>query len=146
MYVKVVRVVDGDTLHIVCIQEGQPQKHPIRLFGIDTPELKPKITTPHRELHQNAAKAVGRYVESVFAAHENLAWVEFQKKEKYGRLMGEVFIESKEDNMKIRTSVNKLLLSRGFALSYDGKGPRPQFSVQRLQDILSELSPSESET
>jgi endonuclease YncB( thermonuclease family) len=139
---KVTRVLDGDTIEIVILNHDQVQKHQLRLLGIDAPELRPRKTVADRELQIRAAEAVSRYLSKIVAGSDNIVWVEFSKKDKYGRWLGEIFTENKDaelENLYIRTSINKLLLTKHFVKTYNG-GARQLWSRKELLDILSQLS------
>ena len=77
---RTVRVTDGDT--IVILSEGNAQ-HKIRLQGIDAPERKQAFGTKSKE-HLSDSVA-GKFVV-----------VEYDKKDRYGRIVGKVLV-GKED-------------------------------------------------
>jgi endonuclease YncB( thermonuclease family) len=138
LYGKVVHVVDGDTVHLIVFINHEAQKHAFRLFGIDTPEKKPRLTIPNRPLHVRAAKIAQAKLSQFLFRFESLVWVEFHEheKDKYGRAIGEMFVEpdalkygeqtidqevAREALSPSRISVNKLMLTAKLAKPYAGK-------------------------
>src|ERR1043166_75536 len=78
---KVVKIADGDTITIL---DGQNVQHKIRLQGIDAPERRQDFGQVSRE---NLANLVfGKYVK-----------VDYQKVDKYGRLVGKVFVAGSDE-------------------------------------------------
>lgn len=74
---KVVGVADGDTITVV---EANNTQHKIRLQGIDAPEKAQAFGQKSKQsLHQ--------------LIHNKQVSVEFQKKDKYGRIVGKVLHE-----------------------------------------------------
>jgi endonuclease YncB( thermonuclease family) len=75
---KVVGVADGDTITVLDAQKAQ---HKIRLQGIDAPE-KPQVfgNKSNQSLHE--------------MVHGKQVSVDYQKKDKYGRLVGKVRLDS----------------------------------------------------
>jgi endonuclease YncB( thermonuclease family) len=52
---KVVACYDGDTFHAAIPFAGQLWKFPCRMAGYDTPEMKPPVSKPDRELEKARA-------------------------------------------------------------------------------------------
>ena len=46
---KIVDVYDGDTVTIIIFNKLGFEKHKLRLYGIDTPEMKPPLSDPNRD-------------------------------------------------------------------------------------------------
>ena len=76
---KVIKVADGDTVTILVNR----QKHRIRLQGIDAPERK-----------QTFGRASGRALSALVAGKR--VRVEFDKRDRYGRIVGTVWVSSPE--------------------------------------------------
>jgi endonuclease YncB( thermonuclease family) len=132
---KVTDVYDGDTVTIVFYLNDQPVKHKLRLYGYDTPELKPLKTTPCRDLHIQAAKAARSYLKKQLLG--NLVWVKFCREDKYGRLMGTVYLikENKTECMcGEETDVNQQMIGAGYAKAYDG-GHKTSFCEDELKHM-----------
>ena len=91
---KVVGLADGDT---VTVLDEQKQQHKIRLAGIDAPERKQPYADASRK--HLASLVFGKTVE-----------VRFHKKDRYGRLVGTVYLEGSD--------VNLLQVTAGLAWHY----------------------------
>jgi micrococcal nuclease len=113
--VKVLRVVDGDTIDIVMSHDNkQVFKHRVRLYGIDTPEKKPLKTNPNREREIEAAKRSTQAMVDKLQENNNMVTILFYKNDKYGRLMGTLYDRNGED-------INQWMVKNGYAVSYFGK-------------------------
>jgi micrococcal nuclease len=100
----VTEVYDGDTI-TVDIDLGFGIKitnQKIRLFGINAPELKGKTKS-------EGIKSRDKLTELVLNKQIKIETIK-DKKEKYGRLLGKIWIKD--------TMVNTVLLNEGFAVSY----------------------------
>jgi micrococcal nuclease len=110
--VKVTEVVDGDTLDVV-IDLGFDifTNKRIRLSGIDCPESR--TTDLHEKKLGTEAK---EYLKHLLGNAGNVMMkvVPSDTFEKYGRVLGQVYVDSSA------ISVNDLLITRGYAWSYDG--------------------------
>jgi endonuclease YncB( thermonuclease family) len=91
---KVVSVVDGDTITVLDAGHGQ---HRIRLVGIDAPEKS-------QAYGQRSKESLS---EMVFGKTVSIQW---DKKDRYGRLLGKVQIGSQDINLD--------QLIRGYAWHY----------------------------
>ncbi|HEX9878705.1 MAG TPA: thermonuclease family protein [Candidatus Binatia bacterium] len=98
--VNVVRVIDGDTIAVCCIQ-GKEEK--VRYIGVNTPET------------QHPAKGIGYYGREAATANSRLVEgravrLEFdvQQRDRYGRLLAYVYLED-------GTFVNAWLVQEGYA-------------------------------
>ena len=110
--VKVTDVIDGDTIDVV-IDLGFDifTNRRVRLSGIDTPESR---TTDLNE-KKFGMEAKG-YLKHLLGNAGNVVMKTLANdpNEKYGRVLGQVYVDSSA------ISVNDLLVSRGYAWSYDG--------------------------
>lgn len=91
---KVIRVPDGDTIVVL---DSTNTQHRIRLDGIDCPEKG-----------QPFVNKATLFVRNLVAEKEVI--IEWKKKDRYGRILGYVFIDS--------INVNKELLRNGLAWHY----------------------------
>ena len=89
------RVVDGDTVHILL--EGE--KHKVRLYGIDTPE--------RQQVHGAAAGA-----ELKALLNTNQITIRTRDKDRYGRMVATIYVEGK--------NVNTAMVRNGHAWWYRG--------------------------
>lgn len=113
--VKVLRIIDGDTVDIAYNHEEMRRifKYRVRLYGIDTPEKRPPKSNPNRDKEIAASLAsknalIGRLKES-----DNMVIALFYKPDKYGRLLA-TFYDNKGD-------INKWMVDSGYAYEYFGK-------------------------
>ena len=95
----------------------------VRLFGIDTPELKPSKNLIGRETHIAKAKEARDFLSNMILS--KLGKVKFLQNDKYGRPLVKLYannIEAKE------ICLNDLMVSKGFAKKYDGGTKNFDFS------------------
>ena len=82
----------------------------VRLYGIDTPELKPPINTKDRDNIIKKAIAAKKYLESLIL-HKKVI-INFIGKDKYGRQLGKIKINNDD--------VSDLMIKNGHAYEYFG--------------------------
>ena len=108
-------VYDGDSVKVVIMYRNEPMKIIIRLFGIDTPELRPSRKNIYRDKEITKAK-ISRDALKSFILNKSLQ-IEFLGNDKYGgRVLGILYAI----NYDKKISVNQWLISEGHALAYDG--------------------------
>lgn len=135
---KVVNVYDGDTVTIVFFYQDKPIKDSFRMLDYDTPELKPSLALPHRDLHIQAAKCARDYLKSLIL--NQLVWVKFSQEDKYGRLMGHLYLinELHSDTYNgDETCINDDMLSKGYGKPYHG-GHKEEFSEEELTKVINQ--------
>lgn len=133
---KVVDVYDGDTVTIVFYFNGQPIKDTFRMYGYDSPEIRPLRTLPNRDLHIKA----GIYVKEYLINHllNKIIWVKFNKEEKYGRLMGELYYINPDNENQFtgqEININKMMTEKGYGKPYYGES-KAGFTDNELMTIL----------
>jgi len=104
----VIKVYDGDTITVASKLPylGSPlYRFPVRLNGIDCPEMKSKNDTEKMV----AKMAQQKLTELIY---RKIVRLENVQTEKYGRLLADVYI----DNLHI----NKIMIDNRLAVSYDG--------------------------
>jgi endonuclease YncB( thermonuclease family) len=82
----------------------------IRLFGIDTPELKPSKNLSNREEHIKKAKEAKEFLSEMILG--KIIKTEFLSNDKYGRPLCKIYFNN--------TYLNDLMIEKGFAKKYDG--------------------------
>jgi len=115
-YAKCVHVYDGDTIHVVFkMPNGNDcYKWVIRIMGIDTPEMKSKNASEKKKAIEARDFLRGKILEKIII----IDCLEFDK---YGRLLGNVFLENDNNDEKtIEISLSQLMIDNGFAKVYDG--------------------------
>jgi endonuclease YncB( thermonuclease family) len=113
LIIAVLSIHDGDTLtvNLPCDMAAVCAKMPVRINGIDTPELK----DPRTDMKLLAQKAKSRLIDLTSSAHK----VEMQVigRDKYFRLDAELYSDG--------VSVAKTLVAEGLARPYKGAGQKP---------------------
>jgi micrococcal nuclease len=105
------RVIDGDTVDLVIdLGFDITIKQTVRLNGINTPELH--STNPTEKAAAEKAKA---RLNELLTGQPLIVNTKKDSREKYGRLLAEIFINN--------TSVNQQMLTEGLGVAYSG-GPR----------------------
>jgi micrococcal nuclease len=89
---KVTRVVDGDTLKVLS-ESGQNTT--IRLVGIDAPETSKRKNEPGQPFSRKATKYL------VQLTLNKSVDVKSYGKDRYGRLLGVVFVDGKDANLEM---------------------------------------------
>ena len=118
---KLVRVVDGDTVDAM-IDCGFSvfRKERIRLKGINAPESR----TRDKEEKKRGLAAKARLKELIKEGkNEFMVKTSIDKKGKYGRLLGELFLILKSNNTIKKANIksyNQTLVDEGHATLYDG--------------------------
>ena len=82
----------------------------LRLFGIDTPELKPLKSIPNREEHIKKANEAKNFLSQQIL--DKIVTIEFKENDKYGRPLGSIYL----DNINL----NNLMIEKGYAKIYSG--------------------------
>jgi len=114
--VKILRVVDGDTIDVAMYHQETKKifKYRIRLYGIDTPEKKPLKSNPDREQEIAAAKLSTQAMINKMQENNNLVVVQLYKPDKYGRILGTFYGKNGEN-------INEWMVRQGHAIEYFGK-------------------------
>jgi endonuclease YncB( thermonuclease family) len=138
--VKVLRVVDGDTVDIALQEEtGKIFKHRVRLYGIDTPEKRPSASDPERDKEIAASKRSSEALMARLKENDNLVIALFHKSDKYGRLLC-TFYDKQGDDM------NQWMVKSGFAYEYFGKTKKTFQETNPKQTIVAEYNNDYFET
>ena len=105
------RVVDGDTLDaIIDLGFDTWKKTRIRFYGINTPESR----TRDLEEKKRGLAAKDRLIE-ILKANDNKFVLQSHGVGKYGRCLGELFVETLGE-----TSVQETLINEGHGVAYFG--------------------------
>jgi len=104
---KLLRVIDGDTVDaLIDLGFDTWVKKRIRLYGIDTPEVR----TRDKEEKKKGVAAKERLKE-ILASHNDEFILSSHGVGKYGRCLGELFINS--------GNINQQLITEGHAKKYE---------------------------
>ena len=122
---KVVDVYDGDTITVVFMHENRPVKYHMRMSGYDSPEMRPPLSLPDREIFIKAATVVRDHVRASLVGR--VVWVKFEHEEKYGRLMGRVYVprDGSADFDESLPCVNDEMIKLGYGKPYKGGTKNP---------------------
>lgn len=130
---RVVDVYDGDTVIIIFFNNNKPIKKSFRMFGYDSPEIKPLKSIEARSLHIEAANVSKKKLSEL--TFNKLLWVKFMNEDKYGRLMGELFEISNENTFTNDKSINNYMVLEGYGKKYFGD-KKENFTITELNNIL----------
>jgi endonuclease YncB( thermonuclease family) len=131
---KVQHVYDGDTVSIVFNHRGIFDLRHLRMYGYDSPEMKPLKTIENRELHIQAAHKCRDIM--IQLVQDKIFYVHFMKEDKYGRLLGHLYpiTNSNTPEEKI-ISINTQMIQNGFGKEYQG-GKKIEFTKYELEKII----------
>ena len=123
---KIVSVYDGDTCNALFkLDTGLPvYNYKVRLVGIDTPEMKPPISTPNREQIIIKAKQARDFIKEKTSGQ--LVTMELLGLDKYGRVLAKIYLSAQPTP---ETCINTLLIDAGLAKAYDG-GTKTEWVIQ----------------
>jgi len=103
---KLIRIIDGDTLDAeIDLGFEVFVKKRVRLFGINAPETRTRDLEEKRD-----GLVTKRRLESLLGASEGKFILKSHGLGKYGRCLGEIFIDN--------VNINKLLIKEGLAEVY----------------------------
>ena len=127
--VKVLRIIDGDTIDIAMLQEDRKKifKYRVRLFGIDTPEKKPLKSNPDREKEIAASKKSNQALIDKLKENDNLVTILLYTSDKYGRLLGTLF-DRKGEN------INEWMVKQGHATPYFGRKKKSFSEIHNFEE------------
>tara|TARA_B100000886_G_scaffold330008_1_gene279987 strand:- start:517 stop:957 length:441 start_codon:yes stop_codon:yes gene_type:complete len=112
---KVVSVYDGDTCNVVFDHNGVINRWNIRMNGYDTPEMRPSKKLPNRDEIKQKAIQSRDFLKSLIFNNEQLVYLKCGKFDKYGRLLGEIYINENDEE-----SVNSVMIKTGHGYEYHG--------------------------
>lgn len=130
---KVIEVYDGDTITLAIEINSEIYSFSTRLYGIDTPELKPvglnkkteHLETPEikklKEEREKAIEARDR-LSNLLNESGNIVFADFNdKREKFGRLLATIYQVNYGCTITAKTeSINNIMLREGHAKAYFG--------------------------
>ena len=139
-YGRLVEVYDGDTVKVVLPAFGSYYRFTLRLNGIDTCEIRSK----DKVLQDNGIKARDRLFEiltdkkvitkndikTVLDTDVYLVWVECSTKDKYGRVLANIY-KNKDDTR----CVSEILLDEKLAYKYEGKTKLTDEGIKDYLDL-----------
>jgi micrococcal nuclease len=128
--VKILRIIDGDTVDIAMAfgENKRVFKYRVRLYGIDTPEKRPPKANADRDKEIEASRASKDALMGILQKSGNYATVKLYKPDKYGRLLGTFYDKNGMD-------INQWMVEQGHAVSYFGKTKKSFAEIHSLEDI-----------
>ena len=113
---KVVDIYDGDTCRVVFNHNGCINKWNVRMNGYDSPEMRPSRSLANRDEIKKKAVESKEFLRSLVAnSAEQLVYVKCGGFDKYGRLLGELYV-----NLEDEKSVNQQMIDNGHGYEYHG--------------------------
>lgn len=112
---KVVKCYDGDTIHCIFKHNGKYTTFHVRMYGYDSPEMKPSILITEekrKQIKENAFLAKKRLEELILNKNVYLFCMEFDK---YDRLLGKI-----KSNLNDKQYINDLMIKEGHGYAYYG--------------------------
>ena len=117
-YVKVLKVYDGDTIWVAIKLKGCIFKIKVRLYGIDTPEMKPPRSKLNREEEIKKAKEARDYLASLI--NNKMIILKSEGFGKYGRVLGKLYLKRGCFCKTTYFDVNEEMINKGYATEYYG--------------------------
>jgi endonuclease YncB( thermonuclease family) len=97
----------------------------VRLYGIDTPELKPNKNLPNRDEHIAKAKEARNFLSGLIL--NKIIMVTFLFNDKYGRPLVKLY--TKEITSDV-ICLNDLMIKKGYAKKYNGRTKDSDFGLE----------------
>ena len=110
---RVTKIIDGDTIHVLIgAEENKPAvAETVRLYGIDTPEARPRPGAPSKDFQaQPFAREASNYLATLCPPGTEVSLLTHDR-DRYGRLLAVVVLPDGRD-------ANKLLVQSGLARAY----------------------------
>ncbi len=106
---KVIKVYDGDTITVAARCNERLYKWSVRLYGIDTPELRTD-SAREKELGYAARDILKEKI--MPNGNGEMIRVFIRGYDKYGRVLADIYHKN--------VHINMWMINRGYAVSYDG--------------------------
>jgi hypothetical protein len=127
-YGKIIKNYDGDTADCILIYNNNFMRFKVRLFGYDSPEMKPSLNIKDRDdIKIKAIEAKNRLWHLCTGLndvndknHKQLIKIVCDDFDKYGRLLITAFKFDYNDILEFDYSINKIMIDEGHGYSYFG--------------------------
>lgn len=116
---RVAKVLDGETVQVVILNDQKLESHRFRLSGIDAPEQEDDAIVSKTKLEEKLAE------------DSNLVMVNFIKDDKYGRRVGSLSTRS-------GVNINDWMVTKGYA-SASGKKKPFEVVKQAIEDVVKQV-------
>lgn len=110
---KVVSCYDGDTMHCIFKHDGKYQKFDIRMFGYDSPEMKPSKKLSNRDQIKEKGELAKQRLEELIL--NKYVYLYCGKFDKYGRILGVVKL-----SLDSEKTINDIMVEEGHGYTYFG--------------------------
>lgn len=114
VYIPKDQIYDGDTCKGIIMHRCQQIKLNFRMYGYDSPEMKPLRTLPNREKIKKKALEAKEYLAELIG--DKVIWAEILKFDKYGRVLVNFYII----NMCEKIHINQLMIDNKHGVPYFG--------------------------
>lgn len=121
---KIISIYDGDTITIGCKIWNNYFKLKVRMYGYDSPEMKPPKNKPDREIEIRKAKEAKNFLKNKVENKKLI--IEFLDFDKYGRALGNLYIIEYRFCQKRLISINKLMIDNNHGYPYFGGTKKTQ--------------------
>ncbi len=124
-YARVIDIYDADTITVILFFRKNPYIIKIRLFGIDTPEMRPNTGNNELNLKEKALAIISKiFLKNLLEKNKNIIYIKTKGSEKYGRTLATLYIK-KNDSI----SINQRLVNMNYADSYFGQKKEKNFQL-----------------
>ena len=114
VYIPKDQIYDGDTCKGIIFYRFKQIKLTFRMFGYDSPEIKPSRQLPNRDkIKKKAIKAKEFLADQI---GDKVIWAEIKGFDKYGRVLADFYIK----NMFDKIHINKLMIEKKHGIPYFG--------------------------
>ena len=125
-YCKVIDIYDWDTITIAIRLNKKIYKHKVRMFGYDSPEMRPLKNNVDRDIIIAKAKKAKKVLSELIM--DKIVVIHIQKGtwDKYGRLLGVIYIKVIQ-GVGLRAynlNVNKYMIDNNYGYIYYGGAKR----------------------
>ena len=118
-YCKVIDVYDGDTITVGIILESKPYRIKVRMYGYDSPELKPRLNVINRDEIIKKAKESRDMLKNIILNKVVKIHISKGTWDKYGRLLGIIYMKP-DNRLKYNFNVNEYMINNNYGKPYYG--------------------------
>ena len=130
-FCKVIKIYDGDTITIAMEIHHKIYKYSLRMLGYDSPEMKPPKNQVNREEEIKAAKEAKQAL--IDKIGNKIVKIKLEDFDKYGRLLGTVYLQSGHLCFGITENVNKYMIDNNYGYPYQG-GTKKKFQIEQKKN------------
>lgn len=117
-YCKVIKVYDGDTITVAIEIHKKMYKYSLRMLGYDSPEMKPPKIQIDRDKEIIAATEAKKAL--VGKIYNKIIKVHLEDFDKYGRLLGTVYLKKGRLCHKSFENINEYMIKNNYGYPYQG--------------------------